>query len=96
MPIDQQLIEQVNSWLEQDPDPITKKQLTDLFAAAKENEPGAVLELTDAFRAPLEFGTAGLRGALGAGPNRMNRVTVLQAVGGLAQYLIKNKFHKNN
>lgn len=92
MPIDQQLIEQVNSWLEQDPDPITKKQLTDLFAAAKENEPGAVLELTDAFRAPLEFGTAGLRGALGAGPNRMNRVTVLQAVGGLAQYLIKNKF----
>ncbi len=92
MPIDQKLIEQVNRWLEQDPDSITKKQLTELVTAAKENEPGAVLELSDAFRAPLEFGTAGLRGALGAGPNRMNRVTVLQAVGGLAEYLKANNF----
>ena len=92
MPIDQKLIEQVNRWLEQDPDLITKKQLTELVTAAKENEPGAVLELSDAFRAPLEFGTAGLRGALGAGPNRMNRVTVLQAVGGLAEYLKANNF----
>ena len=45
-------------------------------------------ELTDAFRGRLQFGTAGLRGAIGAGPNRMNRVVVGQAAAGLAAYLL--------
>ncbi len=43
--------------------------------------------LTDRFGAKLEFGTAGLRGELGAGPNRMNRVTVMRAAAGLASVL---------
>ncbi len=90
MQIETNLLDQVNNWLTQDPDPITKKQLSELILAAQNNDGSAILELTDAFRAPLEFGTAGLRGALGAGPNRMNRVTVLQAIGGLVEYL-KNK-----
>ena len=48
----------------------------------------AAAELTDAFTGRLQFGTAGLRGALGPGPNRMNRVVVGQAAAGLATYLL--------
>jgi len=89
--IDSKLTQRVQSWIEQDPDPVTKTQLTDLLLSA-ETDSTALAELQDAFLAPLEFGTAGLRGALGAGPNRMNRVTVLQAASGLAQYLVQQGF----
>jgi phosphomannomutase len=89
--IDSHLLARVSSWLEQDPDPITKAQLTELLKSA-ETDQAALIELQDAFIAPLEFGTAGLRGALGAGPNRMNRVTVLQAASGLAQFLVQQGF----
>ena len=92
MQLEQQLIDQVNDWLSQDPDLVTKKELIQLLEAANNNEHSAIVELTDAFRAPLEFGTAGLRGALGPGPNRMNRVTVLQAIGGLVEYLKQKGF----
>jgi phosphomannomutase len=89
--IDSNLTSRVQFWIEQDPDAVTKSQLTKLFNAAKTDQ-ASLLELQDAFVAPLEFGTAGLRGALGAGPNRMNRVTVLQAASGLAQYLVQQGF----
>ena len=91
MSLDSNLTARVQSWIQQDPDPVTKAQLTELLNAAQTDQ-AALLELQDAFVAPLEFGTAGLRGALGAGPNRMNRVTVLQAASGLAQYLVQQGF----
>lgn len=56
-----------------------KKQLADL-----EDDPE---KLEDAFYAPLEFGTAGMRGILGAGINRMNIYTVRQATEGLARFM---------
>lgn len=87
MRIDEDLLTQVANWLAQDPDEDTKKQLEELVKAVNNNDGSAHIELKDAFRAPLEFGTAGLRGALGPGPNRMNRVTVFQAIGGLVEYL---------
>ncbi|MGW0801919.1 phospho-sugar mutase [Nonomuraea sp. NPDC002799] len=73
------LTEQARAWLTQDPDPDTRAELSDLLSR------GAPLD--DRFGAKLEFGTAGLRGELGAGPNRMNRVTVMRAAAGLAAVL---------
>ena len=89
MSISSELLSRVQSWLAQDPDPVTHAELTQLVANAN-TDIDALRELEDAFSAQLEFGTAGLRGALGPGPNRMNRVTVLQAAAGLAKYLVSN------
>jgi len=88
MMIEQSLRDLVTAWIEQDPDEQTRAELTQLLERAQ-TDATAVFDLIDAFRAPLEFGTAGLRGKLGAGPNRMNRVTVMQAAAGLALYLIE-------
>jgi len=90
--MDELLTKQISNWLAQDPDDSTRQELEKLRDAA-EHDGAALLELRDAFRAPLEFGTAGLRGKLGAGPNRMNRVVVIQAAAGLAQYLIDTGHH---
>jgi phosphomannomutase len=75
--------EQARDWLAQDPDPETRTELSALLA----DETGGSRGLADRFGAKLEFGTAGLRGELGAGPNRMNRVTVMRAAAGLATVL---------
>ena len=78
----------IAGWTEQDPDPQTRKQVDDLLTAADSGDARAVAELVDAFASRLQFGTAGLRGALGPGPNRMNRVVVGQTAAGLASYLL--------
>ncbi|MFI7698280.1 phospho-sugar mutase [Nonomuraea sp. NPDC049480] len=75
------LLESARRWLAQDPDPDTRAELSALI------EGEDLAGLRDRFGAKLEFGTAGLRGELGAGPNRMNRVTVMRAAAGLAKVL---------
>lgn len=75
------VLEEARRWLAQDPDPDTRAELSALIERAD------LPALDDRFRAKLEFGTAGLRGELGAGPNRMNRVTVMRAAAGLAAVL---------
>ena len=76
------LIDQARAWIAQDPDPVTREELEALIGA------NDLIGIGDRFAGRLQFGTAGLRGALGAGPNRMNRVIVAQAAAGLAAYLV--------
>ena len=80
---DDALIAQAQAWLAEDPDPDTREELARLIDA------GDHAELTARFSGTLQFGTAGLRGELGAGPMRMNRSVVIRAAAGLAAYLKK-------
>ena len=81
------LLEQARRWVEDDPDARTRAELEGLIAAVEAGDEEAAADLGDRFSGTLEFGTAGLRGAVGAGPNRMNRAVVIRAAAGLARYL---------
>jgi phosphomannomutase len=78
-------LEAAKAWLGQDPDPITRAELTAIIEA------GDQAALRSRFETRLEFGTAGLRGELGAGPNRMNQVVVAQTALGLGRFLLANR-----
>lgn len=86
-------LEQAWAWIADDPDPTTREQLTALIAKVESGDPGALDELLESFAGTLEFGTAGLRGELAAGPNRMNRVNVIKAAAGLTAYLRRDIPH---
>ncbi|MEO5711538.1 MAG: phospho-sugar mutase [Nocardioidaceae bacterium] len=81
-----ELTDRAAAWAAEDPDDRTRAELEALVAAA-ETDANAAADLADRFDGRLEFGTAGLRGALGAGSNRMNRSVVIRAAAGLATYL---------
>lgn len=79
----EKLVHRAQVWLQEDPDPTTRRELEEIL----EREDHAAL--ADRFGAQLEFGTAGLRGLLGAGPNRFNRAVVIRTTAGMASYLLE-------
>ncbi len=84
---------QVTAWMAEDPDERDRAELTALLREASGPDEIdatrlAADELANRFRGRLEFGTAGLRGALGAGPNRMNRAVVRGTTAALAGWLL--------
>ncbi|MEV7633583.1 phospho-sugar mutase [Microbacterium sp. NPDC089318] len=82
-------LSQARAWLRQDPDAETRDELAGIITRAAGGDTAALADLDDRFRTRLAFGTAGLRGELGAGSNRMNRVLVTQAAAGFAGYLLQ-------
>jgi phosphomannomutase len=75
------LIEEVKAWIADDPDPVTAAHLQSLLDAGDE---AALKPLFSGF---LQFGTAGLRGPIGAGPSCMNRAVVGRTAAGIAAYM---------
>lgn len=73
----------ITQWLERDPDKRTRQELQQLVDSNNQSE------LADRFSARLAFGTAGLRGKVGAGPNRMNRLVIQETATGLGHYLLE-------
>jgi phosphomannomutase len=86
------LVDVARAWIVEDPDPQTVAELSALIdkAASPGADPVLLADLADRFAGTLDFGTAGLRGRLGAGPNRMNRVIVSRTAAGLVAYLKAN------
>ncbi len=79
--IDEELKKRAIAWRDDDPDEETRAEIDALIAD------GDADGLRARFSGDLEFGTAGLRGILGAGPNRMNRRVVLRATAGLVAWV---------
>ncbi len=80
-------------WASHDPDPATAAQLRALVARSGSSKEAAA-ELEDSFDGNLQFGTAGLRAAMGPGPNRMNRTVVRRAAAGVSAHLLDLARHQ--
>ncbi|WP_410651832.1 phospho-sugar mutase [Amycolatopsis sp. cmx-4-54] len=74
-------------WIADDPDDDSRVELQNILARAMGGEAGAADELSDRMAGPLEFGTAGLRGPVRAGPNGMNVAVVTRTTAGVAAWL---------
>ncbi|MGO2053313.1 MAG: phospho-sugar mutase [Glutamicibacter sp.] len=82
-----QLLARAAHWAAQDPDAATAEELQQLIARVESGDAIAMEDLAERFAGVLEFGTAGLRAELGAGPMRMNRVVVMRTAAGIARFL---------
>lgn len=93
---EQILIQTARQWIADDPERVTRDELNALLETIETTESDsshmgrasqALGDLKDRFSGTLQFGTAGLRGRIEAGPNRMNRSVVIKAAAGIAAYL---------
>ena len=81
--LDSNLKLRAEQWIAGDVDPASQAELKAVL------DRGDEADLADRMAGPLEFGTAGLRGIIGAGPNRMNRAVIIRTTAGLANYLLE-------
>lgn len=77
-----ELVTLAQRWLEADPDPLTRGELS---AVLERGDPALLAEL---FESPVGFGTAGLRALVGPGPARMNRAVIRRTTAGVARHLL--------
>lgn len=79
---DAEILEEAKQYVKWDPNDETKSQINSFLEANN------VVELRSALSTRLAFGTAGLRGAMGAGYNKMNELVMLQTTQGISKYLV--------
>lgn len=79
--------QRVSAWLKGPYDEVSKREIRTLIDSKPE-------EIVDAFYTDLSFGTAGLRGLMGPGTNRLNTYTIGKATQGLAHYILKQPAYK--
>lgn len=90
-----ELLLSVRHWIDQDPDQNDRDELRGLLERAQDpsvpedQAREAVADLAQRFSGTLQFGTAGLRAAIGAGPMRMNRAVVQRAAAGVAAHVLE-------
>ncbi|MBZ8178067.1 phospho-sugar mutase [Corynebacterium sp. 3HC-13] len=82
---EQELLHRARHWIAHDPDPATRKELSEILELADPDQRHA--ELQARFSGPLVFGTAGLRSRIGAGESYLNHATIARASFGLARWL---------
>ncbi|HVC24362.1 MAG TPA: phospho-sugar mutase, partial [Acidimicrobiales bacterium] len=85
VPVPVELRARAEAWMSADPDPATRAEMAELLSA------GDTAALHERFDQPLTFGTAGIRGAMGAGPARINRLVVRRTATGLSRYLLAHE-----
>ena len=91
MAITRKLLDDVNAWVDEDPDADTREELKRLLDNALAGDEASTQELEAMFESRLTFGTAGIRGPVRAGPTGMNRVVVSQTTAGLSDYLLETR-----
>ena len=86
--ITEETLAAADAWLAAEPDADLREELSALIAGARSGDAVASDELAARFSGRLQFGTAGLRATVGAGPMRMNRIVVRQAAAGLGKWIL--------
>ena len=81
------LVDRARAWMEADPDPAAREELQAVIDSGDE------AELSERMDGTLQFGTAGIRGEVAAGSNRMNRAVVIRTTRGLVDYLLDRHDH---
>ena len=76
-----ELTQRAQEWIDGDPDPVTRAELTRLLTSGSD-------DVAERMAGTLAFGTAGIRGVVEAGSNRMNRAMVIRTTSGLSKYLL--------